>query len=415
MPTSKVGDFMRDELKYRQANLAMEGPQMEEWRRLAGLPIPTERAEAPDFGGPGLNEIAARQAAAHQRRWLGGNGASPEQLARQHEPHHDGAPMATEGPPRLAVGQRVEVRLPDWFPNGFPPMATGTVQEVHVSSMIAMVALDAPHSEAMQILAAKVDMLVPIAVPQPFQVGAPVRAVRDADRGTMAGCRGTVTRVREGDGIIRGAVWVRIEDAPLGGAGMASIGATVVFYPADLELVEARTAPRDKTASEECLEHLRVNSNKDAFRSPEGLRRDLVIGQIGHVCIAPDPGPQEAFAATLELAGGRLVEIPGPDPAAWELAEEKRWDAEEDVRALIRREGDVTLRYARPVEAPNWGGGVVLLEHEAALCWAKDMARVVNGVSPRGALLRSLRTYRRRSPVDPHADRAYPTLRAYLW
>jgi hypothetical protein len=134
--------------------------------------------------------------------------------------------------------------------------------------------------------------------------------------------------------------------------------------------------------------------------------------------------PQKTFAATLELEGGRLVDIPGPDPAIWEQVEEKSWDAAERMRVRLHTgenatRADVELRYMFP---DSRGGGILLLGHDAARCWAYDMARVVNeqgpvGMDPqkRGALLRSLRTYRRRPPVDPHADRAYPTLRAFLW
>lgn len=370
MVTSKAGDLLR--------RLEMEGESsMAEWRRLAGLP--EERAESPDFGGPGLNEIAARQAAAHQREMLGCNGYSVGQLGRLR-------PDGEDVPPEpLRVGVRVQVQLPDWFPGGSHHVATGTVKEVHAASMIAMVKLDAPHSEEVQVLAARVDMLAPIpsqpmTSPQrSFQVGDRVRAVRDEVREKFVGITGMVTRECSPGG--KKGFFVRPDNSDR----------QVQFFDTDLELIEARAVPERIFEADGYL-------RMDPVRVPD-----------------PDPGPQETYAATLELAGGRVLDIPGPDPEIWELVDEKCWDAEEDVRAMIRREGDVMLRYARPVEAPDWGGGVVILGHEAALCWAKDMARVINAESERGAIMRELRIYRRRKPVDPHADRPYPTLRAYLW
>jgi hypothetical protein len=169
-----------------------------------------------------------------------------------------------------------------------------------------------------------------------------------------------------------------------------------------------------------------VSAVRNLWVQFEDLVREGVMRHHLHLPEVRVPEPQQTWAATLELAGGRLVEVPAPDPAIWELEEERRWEAEEGVRVHVAmaasRETDVAMKYARPVTDPHWGGGVCMLGHDAARCWAHDMARIVNAQGPvgldpqvRGALLRSLRAYRRRPPVDPHADRAYPTLRAYLW
>lgn len=361
------------------------GLTAEQMRRLAGLP--PEGAGDPVHPGPGLEEIAARKMSEHtehQRQMLASAGYSPEQLANW--PSTSSAENVAAKPRHLPVGTRVMVPLPRRFGVPHHERVSGTVFATNVTSDLVEVELDEPVGGASVVVVSRdavspLPILTTVETTRPFQVGDLVRLVgmHEEAESRYAPLLGRDALVQWAGKLPNGRQIVRIEIG----------GHTIQPYVENVAL---------------------VRRSGDAV--PAAPSQPLALAR-----------PDETWAATLELAGGLLVEVPGPDPAIWEQVAEQRWGAEEDVRATIRREGDVTLRYARPAGDSNWGGGVVILGHETALCWAKDMARVVNGNIPmgagcavaRGSLLRSLRTYRRRPPVDPHADRAYPTLRAYLW
>lgn len=412
MPTSKPFD------------LSYVGPCMEEWRRLSGLP--PERAEVSPLGGPGLEEIAERQAQEHaqlkreiaERIHAATVKIPPQRKGRRPDDWMKEAVRASgvscapvpvpDQCPR--VGERVLVRIPDGLTahgmqgggvyQGIVESTEGDLARVRVPDIGRLITLSVSHLIREGVEAIPADR-APATVPHIFQVGDRVRAARDDGRGIYVGAVGMVVELlrtyRPGRGDTD-AARVQLHNGPC-----------TLFYLTDLELVEARTSPREKTKAEAYRECPCPNANGDAF-------------SMLPVWIDTTAMPLATWAATLELAGGRLMDIPGPDPAVWEEVEEHRWDAEENMRVRMRTETKVSDVEMRCFSPGRNGGGIYLLGHDAARCWAHDMARIVNeqgpvGVDPqvRGALLRSLRSYRRRPPVDPHADRAYPTLRAYLW
>lgn len=112
-------------------------------------------------------------------------------------------------------------------------------------------------------------------------------------------------------------------------------------------------------------------------------------------------------SATIVLASGREVELPGPSGDEWEVTE--------------RREFGPQLHATVTQNRLNVGPAPFLVSHDEGLCWLKDMARFVNAnervdhFTERYAYVKELRTHRIK-PVQPiEDDNPLPTLRAYLW
>lgn len=113
------------------------------------------------------------------------------------------------------------------------------------------------------------------------------------------------------------------------------------------------------------------------------------------------------ISATIVLASGREVELPGPSGDEWEVTE--------------RREFGPQLHATVTQNRLNVGPAPFLVSHDEGLCWLKDMARFVNAneridhFTERYAYVKELRTHRVK-PVQPiEDDNPLPTLRAYLW
>ena len=126
---------------------------------------------------------------------------------------------------------------------------------------------------------------------------------------------------------------------------------------------------------------------------------------------------KSTVSATFVLASGREVRMPDPP--------EKDWELDNDAPASFDPRNQVGVE-----NAPKGTANIVAgddrhhVQHEAGLCWLKDMGQIINTTvstadfgrhESRFTSLKELRYYKERIIDAEFDDLAFPTLRAYLW